>query len=121
MTNMQIHATIDSYAQMNILLTRKHARQLKRKGSLEAKVWRTTGEELPLKLLVVDSEDKWRAQGIPEDKPYEEKQAYEIDIPKYAVNRLIRGHELSVGNFMSNISLRAVYFTLEDSYSVSRK
>ena len=107
-----MRATISGYAQMEVSLTEDDVRSLEISKECVGMVWRTTGETLPLRLYI--KEAGWRAQGIPADSPWEEKESYEIDMPPGSLE--VIKQRRTTGSGRPTIDLRKVYISLEGVY-----
>jgi hypothetical protein len=105
-------ASLDSHNKANILLTKEDAQQLKDCGELEGKIYRTDKGDMPIKLKV--SENGWRAEGVPPDVGYEDKKAYEIDIPPQGPAEILDGRV--IGTDMTVVRLRKVYVALSEAF-----
>jgi len=106
-----MEGTIDGYSQMRIYVTEKDTRTLEEEGQVIGEVWRTTDDTLPLRIYL---KDVVRAESIPTDKSWEEKEAYEIDITREFLHK-IRGREV-IGFGYPSIKLRTVIISLEDVF-----
>lgn len=101
-----MNANMDRYTQLSVVLSADELVQLEKNGSIDGIVWRTTDDNLPLKISLSDT--GWRAQGLPQDVPYENKQCYEIDMPRDGIAALRSGRQIGAG--YPTISLRYIYF-----------
>ena len=109
-----MNATMDSYTQMNIFLTKEEAKKLDRTRKLNGKLYRSKGqgmggEDIPLKIRV--SEKGWRGEGMPRKACYEKKTHYEIDVPPNGPKKILEGKV--IGTDIITINLRKLYISLE--------
>jgi hypothetical protein len=87
---------------------------LRKNGVLIGNVWRTVRGELPLRVYLKEGIIYMRAEGVPTDKPVDEKTTYEIDINPPALRLIEKGNIVSSG--FPTIKLREVIISLEDVY-----
>ncbi len=108
-----IGASIDGSSQVRVFLTAEEAKEFERAGSLATEIRQTvSGRVLPLRLRA--SEKGWRAQGVPANAGYEEKEAYEIDVPPDGPRKVLDGEIIGAG--YPDILLRMVYMSLDTVY-----
>ncbi len=85
-------ATIDSYAQIRLLLNKEDIKSLDKKREAHGEIWITSREEpqrkVPLRVYL--EKRGWKVIGKPE-KPYTRKKAYEIGIPPNGLESLKNG------------------------------
>jgi hypothetical protein len=106
-------SSIDSYSQVRVFLTMEEAKLFESSGLLETRIWQAgSGRDLPLRLST--SGEGWRTQGVPVDVGYEEKEAYEIDVPPDGPRKILEGE--IIGSGYPDITLRMVYMSLDTVY-----
>ena len=109
-----MNATMDSYNQANIFLTKEDAKKLYNAGKLNGKMYRSNGQGqggslIPLRIKV--SERGWRAEGMPRRAFYENKTHYEIDIPPDGPKKILQ--RKVIGTDITAVRLRKVYISLD--------
>ena len=108
-----MNAIMDSYSQMNIMLTKKEAKELDKTGKLNGKLYRAYGDGghqyLPLRMKV--SEKGWRAEGVPIKAVYDNKKTYRIDIPPDGPKKILEGKV--IGTDIITVRIRKLFISLD--------
>ena len=105
-----MRSTIDGYSQMTVFLSEEDVLELQKEGTLEGEIYRISSDDyLPLKISL---EKKWRAHGVPPDKPYEEKTSYEVAFPRKSIEFLLAGND--IGADLVTVSLRSISVTTKE-------